>query len=74
MKIILAFFLSLLTFTFFGQVSAQFTAPYFENFDSSFLPGTGTSNVGATIDANWYRNNYPFGNNTEFFWGGGTGA
>lgn len=74
MKAVLSFFLSMLTFTFFGQGTVQFTAPYFENFDSSFFPGTGTSNVGATIDANWYRNNYPFGINTEFFWGGGTGA
>lgn len=74
MKVALSFFLFLLTLTFFGQVPAQVTAPYFENFDSNFLPGSGSSNVGSTIDSNWYRNNYPFGNNTEFFWGGGTGS
>jgi len=73
MKAILLSHMLLFSAVSFSQLS-QVTAPYFENFDSNFNPGTGNSNNGSTIDSSWYRNNYPFGTNTSFFWGGGTGS
>ena len=46
-------------------------APYFENFDIAFDPGTnpaGAQNVGSTISPCWTRDS-----DTNYFWGGGTG-
>lgn len=46
-------------------------APYTENFDISFDPGTnpaGAQNVGSTISPCWTRDS-----DTNYFWGGGTG-
>ena len=44
----------------YSQIVATETAPYFENFDANFNPGTGTNNAGSTIDSSWYRNNLPW--------------
>ncbi len=44
-------------------------APYFENFDVGFNPGTGLLNDGSTISACWTRNP-----DSAYHWGGGTGA
>ena len=44
-------------------------APYFENFDTDFDPGTGVLNDGSTISACWTRNP-----DSAYHWGGGTGA
>ena len=57
----------------YSQIVATETAPYFENFDANFNPGSGTNNAGSTIDSSWYRNNLPWGTYTEYAWGGGTG-
>lgn len=46
-------------------------APYQENFDIAFDPGTnpaGAQNVGSTISPCWTRDS-----DTNYFWGGGTG-
>lgn len=46
-------------------------APYFENFDVGFNPGTnpaGAQNVGSTISPCWTRDD-----DTLYFWGGGQG-
>ena len=46
-------------------------APYFENFDNGFNPGTNNAtaqNIGSTISPCWTRDS-----DTNYFWGGGTG-
>ncbi|MBI1316885.1 PKD domain-containing protein [bacterium] len=43
--------------------------PYFENFESGFDEGTGTNNVGSTINPCWTRTPA-----TGFHWGGGQGT
>ncbi len=47
-------------------------APYFENFDIAFDPGTnpaGAQNIGSSISPCWTRDS-----DSLYFWGGGTGA
>ena len=70
----LIFTLLIAAFGLFGFSQSQTqVAPYFENFDTNFNPGTGVNNAGSTIDTNWYRDNLPWGTYTEYTWGGGTG-
>jgi PKD repeat protein len=59
-----------------AQITAAFTAPYYENFDSSnFVPGLGGNNLGGILDSNWLvtPNEIRSNGTTQYFWGPGTG-
>lgn len=59
-----------------AQPAAQYTAPFYENFDSlNFVPGSGVGNLGGVLDTNWnvYPSEIRSNGVTQYFWGPGTG-